>query len=365
MISDWQRKATHMMLLDPRRAQLEEELKGLREILSVAQVVVSSLELGEVLQDLLFSAMAVMDMPAGSIALYDHPRRELSLHAHAGLSPSFVALDRWQVQPDGLSRRILDAGEPFIIENVHNAGPLPLPLQREGICSLIAVPLKVQDKIVGILYLDDFVPQRFAESRMRLLSILASFAAMSIDNARLHQEMSELACTDGLTGLYNHRHFKVRAAEELAIADRYQRPLTLVMFDIDDFKKFNDTYGHPVGDQALGEVAGILRRSVRECDQVFRYGGEEFMVLLPETSLNEGLAAAERSRRLVERESRRLLRGAKARGVTVSAGVASFPCDGGNLEALLHVVDQLLYLAKEKGKNMVHHRPFHGEAGKD
>jgi GAF domain-containing protein len=265
MISDWQRKATHMMLLDPRRAQIEEELKGLREILSVAQVVVSSLELGEVLQDLLFSAMAVMDMPAGSIALYDHPRRELSLHAHAGLSPSFVALDRWQVQPDGLSRRILDAGEPFIIENVHNAGPLPLPLQREGICSLIAVPLKVQDKIVGILYLDDFVPQRFAESRMRLLSILASFAAMSIDNARLHQEMSELACTDGLTGLYNHRHFKVRAAEELAIADRYQRPLTLVMFDIDDFKKFNDTYGHPVGDQALGEVAGILRRSVWSC----------------------------------------------------------------------------------------------------
>jgi diguanylate cyclase (GGDEF)-like protein len=346
-----------MMPLDPTREHLEEELKGLREILSVAQVVVSSLELDEVLQNLLCSAMAVMEMPAGSIALFDNARGELTLHAHAGLSSSLVAHRSWEVLSGGLSRRILDSDNPLIIENTYAVGPLPATLQQEGIRSLVAVPLKVKDIIVGILYLDDFVPRRFAENRMRLLSILASFAAMSIDNALLHREMRKLACTDGLTGLYNHRHFHMRAAEELAIADRYQRPLALVMFDIDDFKKFNDTYGHPLGDKALAAAAGILCQGMRECDQVFRYGGEEFMAILPETALEKALVAAERTRRLVEKETRRSLRRFNARGVTVSAGVASFPRDGGNLEALLNVVDQLLYQAKQKGKNMVHYLP--------
>lgn len=337
---------------------LEEELRDLRSILSVAQVVVSSLELDEVLDNILSSAMAIIEMPAGSIALYDDQRGELELHAHAGLSPSFVAKDRWKVKPGGLTHRILEEGELFIIEDTADAPFFTNPLAvEEGIRSLIAVPLKIQNKMVGILYVDDFAPRRYPEGRLRLLSILSSFASMSIDNARLHDKTRQLACTDGLTGLYNHRQFKQLFREEMARTIRYQKPLSLVMFDVDDFKKFNDTYGHPNGDKVLVAVAEILDTSLRECDTIFRYGGEEFIAILPEARIDEALVAAERARQRVEEETAGCLKNIAGRGVTVSVGVASYPRDGQDVDSLLKATDDLLYQAKREGKNKVYHVP--------
>lgn len=334
----------------------EEEVKGLRAILSVAQVVVSSLELDEVLQNILCSAMGIMDMPAGSIALYQETSRQLTLHAHEGLSSAFVARDRWRVKEGGLTWRILEAGELFVIEDTSEAELFKNPLAlAEGIRSMVAVPLQIQDKIVGILYLNDFVPRQFSKGRLQLLSILGSFATMSIDNARLHQQARQLACTDGLTGLYNHRQFKKMFKEELARTRRYEKPLSLIMLDVDDFKKFNDTYGHPAGDKVLMTVSGILRDISRECDLAFRYGGEEFMIVLPETAIDEALVAAERIRHAIENDSLSDLQGAVRSGVTVSVGVASFPRDGESAEDLLKTVDALLYRAKEQGKNKIHH----------
>jgi diguanylate cyclase (GGDEF)-like protein len=336
----------------------EEEAKGLRAILTVAQVVVSSLELDEVLQNILCSAMGIMDMPAGSIALYEEASRELTLHAHEGLSPVFVARDSWRVKEGGLTHRILEAGELFVIEDTSEAEFFNNPLAHdEGIRCLIAAPLQIQKKIVGILYLNDFVPRRFSKGRLQLLSILGSFATMSIDNARLHQRTVHMACTDGLTGLYNHRQFKKMLKEEISRTKRYGKPLALIMLDVDDFKKFNDTYGHPAGDKVLTIVAGILRDLSRESDLAFRYGGEEFVVILPETTIDEALVAAERIRRVIESDSVPDLHGAVKSGVTVSAGVASCPRDGDSAENLLKTVDELLFQAKEQGKNKIHHLP--------
>jgi diguanylate cyclase (GGDEF)-like protein len=209
-------------------------------------------------------------------------------------------------------------------------------------------------KLVGILYLDDFVPRRFPEGRLQLLSVLASFATMSIDNARLHEQMRHLASTDDLTGLFNYRQFKKMFKEELARAARYQKPLALIMFDIDDFKKFNDTYGHPNGDKVLLAVAEILRESLRQCDKTFRYGGEEFIAILPEVGIDEALIAAERARKGIAEKSTRYLGGIAAQGVTVSIGAASYPRDGQDFDTLLKVVDDLLYKAKKLGKNKVY-----------
>ena len=334
----------------------EEEAKGLRAILTVAQVVVSSLELDEVLQNILCSAMGIMDMPAGSIALYEEASRILTLHAHEGLSPAFTSRDRWQVKKGGLTHRILEAGEPLVVEDASEAAFFNNPLALdEGIRCLIAVPLQIQKKIVGILYLNDFVPRRFSKGRLQLLSILGSFATMSIDNARLHQRTVHMASTDGLTGLYNHRQFKKMLKEEISRSKRYGKPLSLIMLDVDDFKKFNDTYGHPAGDKVLTIVAGILRDLSRESDLAFRYGGEEFVVVLPETAIDEALVAAERIRRVIETDSVPDLNGAVKSGVTVSAGVASCPRDGDSAEDLLKTVDDLLFQAKEQGKNKIHH----------
>lgn len=336
--------------------KLEEEVQGLKDLLSVAQVVVSSLDIDEVLQNILCSAMAIMDMPAGSIVLYDQALGEMSLHAHAGLSEAFTSRDRWTVRPGGVTHLILEGGELFVVEDACNPPFFRNPLAlQEGICSLIAVPLKFQEKIVGILYLDDFKPRRFSGSRLQTLSILASFATMSIDNARLHERTRQLASTDGLTGLYNHRMFKQMVREELVRTDRYHKPMSLILFDVDDFKRFNDTYGHPAGDKALVVTAEIMRDSLRESDILFRYGGEEFVALLPETDIGEALVAAERARRSVEENSPKSLSGIGDRGLTVSVGVAAYPRDGQDLDTLLQAVDNLMYTAKRCGKNKVYH----------
>ena len=337
--------------------RLVEQVQGLKGILNVAQVVVSSLELDEVLQNILHSAMAVMDMPAGTIALYDGESSQLELRAHAGLSEQFVALDRWRVNPGGLTYEILDRGELFIIKDTESADFFNNPLAiKEGIRSLIAAPLKIQKQTIGVLYLDDFKPREFFEEKLELLSILTSFATMSIDHARLHETTAQLACTDGLTGLYNHRQFKKNFVDEVSRAKRYNKTLSIILFDVDDFKKFNDTYGHPNGDIVLQEMATMLRELLRDCDTIYRYGGEEFVTLLPETALPEAIRVAERIRIFVETESPRFLTGiTKTHGVTVSVGVASVPEDGSDASALLKSVDDLMYKAKSEGKNKVYY----------
>jgi diguanylate cyclase (GGDEF)-like protein len=337
---------------------LERELKGLMDLLSVAQVVVSSLDLDEVLQNILLSAMTIMDMPAGTIALFDESTGKLQLHAHAGLSEKFTAHSCWTVKSGGLTYEILDRGEPFVIEDTGQAGFFNNPLAiEEGILSLIAVPLKMQRKTVGVLYVDDFVPRVFPRERLELLSILGSFATMSIDNARLYQRTQEMACTDGLTGLYNHRQFKKMFSEEIARADRYNKPMSIILFDVDDFKKFNDTYGHPNGDIVLQKMATLLHELLRDCDMIFRYGGEEFVALLPETDFAAALHVAERIRIFIETESTCFLdRITASHGITVSVGVASFPEDGDSTGGLFKTVDDLMYEAKRKGKNQVHYR---------
>jgi diguanylate cyclase (GGDEF)-like protein len=336
---------------------LVEQVQGLKGILNVAQVVVSSLELDEVLQNILHSAMAVMDMPAGSIALYDAESSQLELRTHAGLSEQFVALDRWRVNSGGLTYEILDRGELFIIKDTESADFFNNPLAiKEGIRSLIAAPLKIQKKTIGVLYLDDFKPREFFEEKLELLSILTSFATMSIDHARLHEKTAQLACTDGLTGLYNHRQFKKNFVDEVSRANRYNKTLSIILFDVDNFKKFNDTYGHPNGDIVLQEMATMLHELLRDCDTLYRYGGEEFVALLPETALPEAIRVAERIRIFVETESPRFLTGiTKTHGVTVSVGVASVPEDGTDANALLKSVDDLMYKAKSEGKNKVYY----------
>jgi diguanylate cyclase (GGDEF)-like protein len=262
-----------------------------------------------------------------------------------------------------LTAKILDRGELFVIEDTRQADYFNNPLAiAEGIRSLIAIPLKMQNEIIGVLYLDDFVPRRFPKERQELLSVLGSFATMSIDNARLHQRTQELACTDGLTGLYNHRQFKKMFADELTRARRYQKPLSIILCDVDNFKAFNDSYGHPNGDIVLQEMAGLLREVLRGCDTIFRYGGEEFVALLPETAIDDALRAAERIRSHVATASPTFLgQITGCQGVTVSVGVAAFPDDGDSTAELLKTVDDLMYAAKRTGKNQVHWRSPGGQ----
>jgi len=342
---------------DSKREALESQVRGLKDLIEVAKAVVSTLDLDTVLQAILTSAMGIAETPAGSVALFDDAKRELALHAHAGLSAAFVRTERWRVQPGGLTDQVLGGGEIFIIEETRSATFFNNPIAlNEGIRSLVCVPLVFQSRILGILYLDDFAPRQFDREKLNLLAILASFAAMAIHNATLHKRTKLMAITDALTGLHNHRYFKTYFRREMGRAQRYHKPFSIIMMDVDDFKSFNDSFGHAVGDRILQVLGEVIMETVRGVDVAFRYGGEEFIVLLPETRLDKAILAAERLREAVQTGTTGRLTGPAGAGVTVSIGVASYPENADKTDELFNIVDSLLYRAKRCGKNKVYHQ---------
>ena len=339
----------------PSRESLESQVQALTDLIEVAKAVVSTIDLDTVLQSILTSAMHFAAAPAGTLAAYDEKKKEFTLHSYEGLSAAFAKKESWDVMPGGLTEQVLEAVDIFFIEDVGQATYMNGPVElAEGIQSLICIPLRVQEEVVGILHLADFVPRQFDREKMRLLSVFASFASMAIYNAKIHNRTKILAITDGLTGLYNHRYFRQIFSQEMRRAKRYQKRFAILMIDVDDFKKFNDKYGHPTGDLILVEIAKIISRRLRNVDFAFRYGGEEFIVLLPEAGLDSAILAAERLRESIERETVEALQGETSEGVTVSIGVACYPEDGSDRGKLFKIVDELLYRAKLFGKNKVY-----------
>jgi diguanylate cyclase (GGDEF)-like protein len=219
--------------------------------------------------------------------------------------------------------------------------------RRPGQQYVSGFPLHLQAEAGGAMVVARS-QEPFASEDDDLLEALASQAARCVERAQLYTA----AITDGLTGLYVSRYFRHRLKEELRTAERYRRKLSVVMVDIDFFKKVNDTYGHQAGDDVLRVVARCLQDTVREgIDIAARYGGEEFALILPETNLEGAGALAERLRRLIEKQ--RVHVGGDIIQVTTSCGVATSP-DHGNLpETLVERADQALYRAKENGRNRV------------
>ncbi|MBI5189371.1 MAG: GGDEF domain-containing protein [Nitrospirae bacterium] len=335
-----------------RQAETATEVQELIDLLDVAKLVVSTLEMHQVLDAILKSAMKLTNTNAGSIALYDKDTQELSIFAHRGFSHDFVGDTRWKVRPGGLTDKILKSKKPTVISDTTNQKFFTNPLAlKEGIKSMVCVPLIFNEDIIGIFYVDDFSPRKFNRRELRLLYILSSFAAMSIDHARLHETTRQLAVTDGLTGLYNHRHFQEVLDKEVARAGRYGEKVSLIMLDIDDFKKLNDQYGHTFGDKVLKKLADILRESVRDSDTAARYGGEEFTVILPKVGSYQASLMAYRLLRDVTKKSQRLMRGKGS--LTVSMGVSCYPDDATSRRALIELADRALYEAKRRSKDTV------------
>ena len=215
-----------------------------------------------------------------------------------------------------------------------------------------SIPLLIQDQAIGLIVVFDFgeKPGQSMDGKdFSNLRILASQIAIGIEKATLYDKVQRLSITDGLTGLFVHRHFQTRLDEEIKRAERYKEPLSLLMLDIDFFKKFNDNYGHLAGDAVLKRVAVLLREHVDSADISSRYGGEEFSVILPKQDKELARIKAEKIRLAVEAD---LLRyEGKELKVTVSMGLAAFPGDAMTKKGLIDKADQALYKAKHDGRN--------------
>ncbi len=326
------------------------DVKELLDLFQIARLVVSTLNLDQVLEAILKSAMKLTKTSAGSIALYNKSKHELEMHAHRGFSKGFVGNTKWKVRPGGLTDVILKADRPVVIsdatKNEYFTNPIAI---GEGIKSVICVPLVFKDEIIGILYVDDFTPRRFGKNDLELLSILSTFAAMSIDHASLHARTSKMAVTDGLTGLFNHRYLMQQFDREFSRATRYKETFSVLMIDIDNFKTINDTYGHTFGDRVLEKLAEILKSSIRASDTAARYGGEEFVIILPKVGSAQALALANRIRKHIKEKTSALMKG---KGIlTVSIGISNYPKDSQKKTELIKQADKALYAAKRRGKD--------------
>jgi diguanylate cyclase (GGDEF)-like protein len=217
-----------------------------------------------------------------------------------------------------------------------------------GLSSIKVVPLKSGERVLGTLVVGTR-RRPIGPDQVRQLEVVALQAGASLDRASLFERTEQLATTDGLTGLLNHRTFQERLDAELLEAQRYDRKLSLLLADVDHFKSVNDTYGHPAGDQVLRGVARILAQEARATDLVARHGGEEFAIVMPETDSAGARVIAERIRERVAAEG--FDTGLGPLRVTISLGVATFPVDAGRKGELLEAADGCLYAAKRGGRN--------------
>lgn len=214
------------------------------------------------------------------------------------------------------------------------------------------VPIKYNNKLGGLIILAHDPSERIDGKEEAFFKIVVKQAFVIIENSWLYNKVKELAITDSLTGIYNHGFLYECLCKEYARAERYKLPLSFLMLDVDYFKKVNDTYGHAQGDTVLCKISHILKNSIRGCDTLGRYGGEEFSIILPESKLEDSINLAERMKKEVEQYNFGEVN--KAIKCTISIGISSYPCpDVKSLEDLINMADKALYNAKAEGRNRV------------
>ena len=241
-----------------------------------------------------------------------------------------------------------ETGQPLWLEGTQS---MPWTQVLPWACSYLGAPVMIKEQAVGYVCLMSATPAFYTSDHGQRLMAFANLAATAIEKARLFEQIKLQAITDPLTGVFNRRHFFALAEEEFERAGRYGNALTVLMLDIDHFKQVNDRYGHQAGDAVLKGVVGVCVAGLRQCDLIGRYGGEEFVIMLPQTGKSEAAKVAERLQQSIANQL--FPSPAGPLHVTVSIGVAQQLADGASLLTLLERADQAMYTAKLAGRNQV------------
>jgi len=335
-------------LFEERRKRVEEREKMLKEheaLYHLGLVVESIDSVRDAGYAIVDYATKLTNTPAGSLALFDEKREEMVLVAAKGFSSNFKKVDRWDIRAGGLTNIILNHEGPLYIPDIREfVKPNPL-LMKEDVRTLLAAPLTVEGRIVGVIYVNDFKVKKFRAEDISLFSLLTIYAGLTMERVKSLEETRLLSITDGLTGLYNQRYLMEQLQKEIQRAARHHHPLSIIMFDIDRFKEYNDTFGHLEGNKVLKNVSKLLRQNTRVTDTVGRFGGEEFCIIMPQIKKDGAHAFG---KRVVSEVSMHPM---PNRVVTLSGGIAAFPGDGKTHLALLRKADTRLYKAKKAGRN--------------
>ena len=284
-----------------------------------------------------------------SILVPDEETDTLSAKAFVGVPED---LGRVKNLGGRIARSTLESGRPTVAGDIRDLGMEEAPAERRyKTGSFISFPISMGERKLAVLNFTDRVGgAAFGQEDVDLLQTIAPQIAVALDRKALKLwagELEKRSITDSLTGLLNRGYLEKRLVEEMNSANRHRYPTCLLMIDVDNFKQYNDTYGHPAGDEALMIVAGVLRETLRAADVAARYGGEEFAILLPQTGAEEAKAIAERLRQRIERTD------FPKRRMTISIGVAAYTAEFVEPKDWVTAADMALYEAKELGKNNV------------
>lgn len=310
----------------------------------ISEAIASTIELKSVLTIILNSAIETLKFDRAKLYLINEKENLLEGRMSADIRKVAkpITMEKYPLKV-GINRMvdILFETNQYILESKYGTSDL-----------VLYVPLVAKDSKIGILAVDNiFSRQPMIQEDKENLLTLANHAAIAIENARLYNQVKELSIRDSLTGLYTHGYFLQRLDQETTRAARFKESFSLMIVDVDDFKKYNDIYGHQMGDNIIEFLANLMKKNSRAIDIIGRYGGDEFVIIVPRVSEEVSLVVAKRLHQFVSQQ--KLSFDNKEITFTVSIGIATYPLDGTTKEALIQKADEALYWAKQHGKNQV------------
>lgn len=314
-----------------------------------AAAVITELDVNHVLERILVSLKKVLQFDTARIYLLEENGLKIVANSDSSAEP-MVTAERLVVV-NSLFRQSMATSQAIILSTPEAERIFQQDMESRAPMSWLGIPLHLRGRAIGFLTIEDQSPEAYTLNDASLAQAFANEATIALENARLFEELQRLATTDSLTEVLNRRHFIHLAKMEFQRARRYRQPLSLILFDIDTFKLVNDTYGHTVGDQVLRNMARICVNNLRQVDLFGRYGGEEFMALLPNTSISGAIQIAERLRTQIAQNPTQTERGLVY--ISASFGAAEIDDSCQDIDTLLLYADRAAYASKQKGKNQV------------
>jgi diguanylate cyclase (GGDEF)-like protein len=338
-------------------ATATDRMRHLQELAifhDVAKALTSSLNLDSILQTIMAKVAEYFRPDTWSLLMVDETADELYFAIAVGDAADALKSVRLHVG-EGIAGWVAKNGEALVVPDVYNDVRFAKRIDemtKWQTRSIICIPLKAKQRVLGVIQLINVPMSSFTDSEMFFLRAICDYAAIAIDNARSVERIQELTITDDCTGLYNARHLYKTLEAEVYRSARFSYEFTVLFIDLDHFKQVNDTHGHLIGSKLLAEIGYTIKSHLRLIDYAFRYGGDEFVVLLPQTGKESGLVVA---RRLLDsfRNNRLLKDEGLNLNVRASIGLAAYPDDAKSAHEIIRQADEMMYEVKNSSRDNI------------